>query len=87
MSRLERVLDLTIATVFQNASKKRKDFRMEQKRPLWVSSRAARDLLGVSFSTLYRLRKAGQIEARQMNPQAKCPRWLYRYSDLEGIEQ
>jgi hypothetical protein len=55
----------------------------QETKPLWVTSRQARKLLGVSAATLYRMRKRDEIKHRAMNPQAKSPIWLYWYADLE----
>ena len=52
-------------------------------KPIWVTSREARKLLGVSVSTLYLKRKRGELTAKPINPNAKSPTWLYLYTDLE----
>lgn len=50
--------------------------------PITVNSEEARRILGVSVSTLYRLRKSGAIKAKKINPKAKCPTWLYVVESL-----
>ena len=50
-------------------------------KPLWVTSRQARKLLGVSGSTLYRMRKAGEIKFKPMREGSHV--LLYWYADLE----
>lgn len=50
-------------------------------KPLWVTSRQARKLLGVSGSTLYRMRKAGEIKFKPMREGSHVI--LYWYADLE----
>ena len=53
----------------------------QETKPLWVTSRQARKLLGISASTLYRMRKAGEIKFKPMKVGSHV--WLYWYADLE----
>lgn len=52
-----------------------------------VNSEQAMKLLGVSASTLYRLRKKGAIKARPLNPNAKCPTWLYSVESIKKFAE
>jgi hypothetical protein len=53
----------------------------QETKPLWVTSRHALKLLGVSASTLYRKRKAGEIKFKPMREGSHII--LYWYEDLE----
>lgn len=53
----------------------------QETKPLWVTSRQARELTGVSASTLYRMRKAGEIKFKPMREGSHVV--LYWYEDLE----
>lgn len=53
----------------------------QETKPLWVTSRQARKLLGVFGSTLYRMRKAGEIKHKPMREGSHVI--LYWYADLE----